>query len=218
MAEAAQNCPAGGQQAVWFKKQIANKSNVIDLEPLPFAFSGSDGAKLCDNMKSKTLCTTHWPVKVALILFDFDGVLTDNHVWVAENGAETVCCNRADGLGFNLLRAAGIACVIVSTETNPVVTHRARKLGVPVVQSVTDKGEAVRKICRERGVDLDRVAFVGNDLNDLPAMTVTGISLCPSDAAREVREICTYVLKAKGGQGVVREIAAGLGTKWIAQT
>jgi 3-deoxy-D-manno-octulosonate 8-phosphate phosphatase (KDO 8-P phosphatase) len=157
------------------------------------------------------------PLVIALMLFDFDGVLTDNRVLVTETGAEAVWCNRADGLGFNLLLAAGIPCLIVSTETNPVVTRRARKLGVPVLQSVADKGRAVRKICRTRKINPVNVAFVGNDLNDLPAMLAVGIRLCPSDAAREVRAICTYRLKAKGGEGVVREIAAGLGTRWIAK-
>jgi 3-deoxy-D-manno-octulosonate 8-phosphate phosphatase (KDO 8-P phosphatase) len=144
---------------------------------------------------------------VTLMVFDFDGVLTDNRVWVTQDGVEMVCCNRADGLGFNLLRAAGIACVIVSTETNPVVTHRAGKLGIPAVQSVADKGDAVRKICRDYGVDLAQVAFVGNDLNDLPAFRIVGRKLCPSDAAPEVRRLCDHVLRSRGGAGVVREIA-----------
>ena len=156
------------------------------------------------------------PFKVALMLFDFDGVLTDNRVWVSQDGSEAVSCNRSDGLGFNLLRGAGIPCMIVSTENNPVVKHRGKKLRVPVMQSVSDKGEAVRKICRNRRIDPKHVAFVGNDLNDLPAMKLTGFRLCPSDAAQEVKRLCTHVLRAKGGRGVVREIAAGLGTEWIA--
>ena len=152
-------------------------------------------------------------LEVALILFDFDGVLTDNRVWVSQDGAEAVCCNRADGLGFNLLRAAGIPCMIVSTEANPVVTQRARKLGVPVMQSVADKGEAVRKICCDQGVNPAHVAFVGNDLNDLPAFRSVGIKLCPCDAAPEVRRVCDCVLRTRGGAGVVHEIAVRL--KWL---
>jgi len=146
---------------------------------------------------------------VALMVFDFDGVLTDNRVWVTQDGVEMVCCTRADGLGFSLLRAAGIPCVILSTETNSVVTHRAKKLGIPAVQSVADKGEAVRKICRDYGVGLARVAFVGNDLNDLPALRIVGHKLCPCDAAPEVRRLCDHVLRTRGGAGVVREIAVG---------
>jgi YrbI family 3-deoxy-D-manno-octulosonate 8-phosphate phosphatase len=160
--------------------------------------------------KPITTRTTGKPSGVALILFDFDGVLTDNRVWVTQDGAEAVCCNRADGLGFNLLREAGIPCVIVSTEANSVVTQRARKLGVPVVQSVADKSIAVRKICCDHGVDPAQVAFVGNDLNDLPAFRIVGKKLCPSDAAPEVRRICDHVLRTRGGAGVVREIAVRL--------
>jgi 3-deoxy-D-manno-octulosonate 8-phosphate phosphatase (KDO 8-P phosphatase) len=156
--------------------------------------------------------------QLALIIFDFDGVLTDNRVWVTEDGSESVCCNRADGLGFNLLKAAGIPCIIVSTESNLVVTQRARKLGVEVIQNVCDKGSAVRSICRERNVDPSSVAFVGNDLNDIPGMCLVGVRVCPRDAAVEVRRICTDILKAPGGGGVVREIAAGLGRRWLAFT
>ena len=148
-----------------------------------------------------------------MILFDFDGVLTDNRVWVTQDGTEAVCCNRADGLGFDLLRDAGIRCVIVSTEANSVVAQRARKLGVPVVQSVADKSVAVRTICRDQGVNLAQVAFVGNDLNDLPALRIVGKKLCPCDAAPEVRAICDHVLRTRGGAGVVREIAVDF--EWV---
>jgi len=145
---------------------------------------------------------------IDLLFFDFDGVLTDNRVLVFDDGSEAVVCTRADGQGFRLLKEAGIKCMIVSTETNPVVTHRARKLGLPVRQSVEDKGSAVREICRQEGVALARAGFVGNDVNDLPALRIVGFSLCPRDAVPAVRQICSHVLSANGGAGVVREIAA----------
>lgn len=148
--------------------------------------------------------------RIEVIFFDFDGVLTDNRVWVLENGQEAVLCNRADGQGFNMLAAAGVKCMIVSTETNPVVAHRARKLKLPVRQGVKDKGLAVRELCRELRVTLENTAFVGNDVNDLPGMAVVGFALCPCDAAPEVRAVCDVVLKTAGGAGVVREIAARL--------
>lgn len=145
--------------------------------------------------------------KVDLIVFDFDGVLTNNRVLVLEDGREGVFCNRADGLGFDLLRAAGIQGMIISTETNAVVRHRARKLKVPVAQSVKDKGRTVLEICRKKRIDPRRMAFVGNDVNDLPALRVAGYKLCPRDAAPEVRRICDHVLRCRGGEGVAREIA-----------
>lgn len=161
-------------------------------------------------MKKRTTGAAEQRLGVELILFDFDGVLTDNRVWVNQDGSESVCCNRADGLGFSLLQEAGIQCMIVSTETNPVVAERARKLGVPIIQSVADKGDAVMKICRDRNIAPAKVAFVGNDLNDLPALRVVGKRLCPCDASLEVRRICHPVLRTRGGAGVVREIAVRL--------
>ena len=142
------------------------------------------------------------------IFFDFDGVLTDNRVWVFEDGREAVTCTRADGLGFAMLRETGFKCAIVSTETNPVVGRRAEKLRLRVLQGVVDKGLTIREFCRSEGLDLARTAFVGNDLNDLPAFAVVGRKLCPSDAAPEVRRTCDRVLRSRGGEGVVREIAA----------
>jgi 3-deoxy-D-manno-octulosonate 8-phosphate phosphatase (KDO 8-P phosphatase) len=149
---------------------------------------------------------TQWSVDI--LFFDFDGVLTDNKVFVFDDGREAVLCTRADGQGFRILKDSGIKCMIVSTETNTVVSHRARKLGVPVLQAVEDKGVAVREICRNELVPLSRAGFVGNDINDLPALRIVGVSLCPRDAVPEVRRICTFVLRTAGGAGVVREIAA----------
>jgi 3-deoxy-D-manno-octulosonate 8-phosphate phosphatase (KDO 8-P phosphatase) len=150
--------------------------------------------------------------KIDLLCFDFDGVLTDNRVWVDENGGESVVCNRADGLGFELLRKAGLHCIIVSTEKNPVVSARAKKLRLPVLQGVDDKARAVRELCRKRGLDLQRCGFVGNDVNDLSALRIVGWRICPADAAQEVRAVCDLVLRAKGGAGVVRELARRLGS------
>lgn len=146
--------------------------------------------------------------RIPWLFFDFDGVLTDNRVWVFEDGREAVACTRADGLGFSLLRAAGVRCMIISTETNPVVTQRARKLRLEVLQGVKDKGMALRVFCRRRKIDPLQAGFVGNDINDLPAFAVVGHRFCPSDAAPDVRRICDHVLKRRGGEGVVRELAA----------
>ena len=147
-------------------------------------------------------------VHPAWIFFDFDGVLTDNRVWVFDDGREAVVCTRADGLGFGLLRERGVRCAIISTEKNPVVGHRARKLGLPVLQGVQDKGKVVQQFCQRRKINPRHTAFVGNDLNDLPALRVVGYRLCPRDAAPEIRELCDHVLRTRGGEGVVREIAS----------
>ena len=156
--------------------------------------------------------------QVSLIVFDFDGVLTDNRVWVSQDGIESICCNRSDGLGFDMLRDAGIPSVILSTETNPVVRQRGIKLQIRVIQGVKDKGAEITKLFKEYSLSPTNVAYVGNDLNDISALLKVGHKWCPSDAAKEVREMCTHVFNSTGGAGVVREIADFLGLKWGEQT
>jgi 3-deoxy-D-manno-octulosonate 8-phosphate phosphatase (KDO 8-P phosphatase) len=151
---------------------------------------------------------------ISLIIFDFDGVLTDNKVWVSQDGTESVCCNRGDGLGFDMLRAAGVKSIILSTEINQVVSQRGSKLKVPVIQGVKDKGAEVRRICKEYSLESINVAYVGNDLNDITALNEVDHRWCPDDAADEVRNMCTHIFKSRGGSGVVREIAFFLGLKW----
>ena len=141
---------------------------------------------------------------IDLLLFDFDGVLTDNRVQVSADGIETVTCNRSDGWGVDLLRAAKLKMAIVSTETNAVVRVRAEKLRLPVLQGVKDKSETVRSYAQEQGVTLERVGFVGNDTNDLPALKIVGWPMCPIDSAVEVRALARWIVAAKGGDGVIR--------------
>ena len=144
---------------------------------------------------------------IDLIVFDFDGVMTDNTVYVFDDGREAVRCNRADGLGCDLLRAAGVAMMILSTETNTVVAARARKLKVEAVHGSTDKETALAGIITERGLDAPRVMFVGNDLNDLSAMRLVGWPVAPADAHPSIRAKARLVTQACGGAGVVRELA-----------
>ena len=140
------------------------------------------------------------------LVFDFDGVLTDNHVYVDAKGLESVRCSRADGLAFDALRTLSIRTVIISTETNPVVMQRAGKLQVPVMGGVADKLAVLQDYVREHGLDLSRVLYVGNDLNDLPAMKACGFSVCPADSHNNVKESASIVLQTRGGEGVVREL------------
>ena len=144
--------------------------------------------------------------KIELIIYDFDGVLTDNRVYVDQEGREMVQVNRADGLGISELQQLGIKQLIISTEENPVVTVRARKLGLPCLQGVMDKALALTKYCSSQKFLLERVAYVGNDINDLEAMQISGMSLCPTDAHPRIKQIVTHVLNTKGGGGVAREL------------
>ena len=152
-------------------------------------------------------------IDIDLIIYDFDGVMTDNRVIVSQDGTEAVIVNRADGLGVDYLRNESIPQMILSTESNPVVRARAKKLKIDVVQNCGNKKEALHKVCEEKGYDLSKVIFVGNDLNDLEAMKTVGYPVAPADAHPLVLEIATLVTKAKGGEGVVRELADKILTK-----
>jgi 3-deoxy-D-manno-octulosonate 8-phosphate phosphatase (KDO 8-P phosphatase) len=143
---------------------------------------------------------------IELVVFDFDGVFTDNTVFVSEQGTETVRCWRSDGLGLARLRAAGVEPFIVSTETNPVVSARAGKLKVDCIQGVADKAECVAQLCSKKGVALENVAFVGNDINDIPAFKVAGLSVAVADAYPEVLPHVDHRLTKAGGFGAVREL------------
>lgn len=144
---------------------------------------------------------------VTFVVFDFDGVMTDNRVLVAEDGRESVFCSRADGLGMQMLSRAGVGCLVLSTETNPVVSARAAKIGAECVQGLGDaKGEALRTILRDRALDSAAVAYVGNDVNDLECLRQVGVPICVADAYPAVRRAARYVTERPGGKGAVREV------------
>jgi len=141
-----------------------------------------------------------------MILFDFDGVFTNNSVYVDQNGLESVACSRSDGLGLARLRELGIKMCIVSTEKNPVVSVRAKKLKLDCRQGVPDKSIAVREICEKFDISARRVMFVGNDINDIPAFNEVGIPVGVQDSFNEILPHISYITSNAGGNGVVREI------------
>lgn len=145
-----------------------------------------------------------WPI--TLLIFDFDGVFTDNHVYVDEQGREMVRCSRADGLGIALLRGKKIPMLILSTEENPVVSARAAKMKLEAVQGCQDKAAFLQRHAAAHALDLGAVLYVGNDVNDLPAMRLVGFPICPADAHPEVKETARLVLSRPGGSGAVREL------------
>lgn len=144
---------------------------------------------------------------IKLIVCDFDGVLTDNRVWINEDGKEYVCVSRADGQAVHILHSLGVKVIIISTETNGVVRKRAEKLNIECIQSVTDKAECLKKYSKESNVLLENIAYVGNDINDYEAMKLAGIKIVPSDAYAVVKNIADYTTETAGGYGVLREIA-----------
>lgn len=144
---------------------------------------------------------------IKLIVSDFDGVMTDNRVLLDEDGKEAVYVSRADGQAVHILRSLGIDLIILSTETNKVVERRAKKMGVEYIQSVFDKAECLRKYCEEKDILLHNIAYIGNDVNDYEAMQLVGMRIVPCDAYDVVKDIADYVTEAKGGYGVIREVA-----------
>lgn len=143
---------------------------------------------------------------IRLVAFDFDGVFTDNMVYVFEDGREAVRCTRSDGLGLSKLRGLGLATVIISTETNPVVSARSRKLATRCVQGCEDKRAVLDGLVVELGIALAQVAFVGNDINDLPCLTSVGLPIAVGDAHPDVLPYAAYRTSAPGGRGAVREV------------
>jgi YrbI family 3-deoxy-D-manno-octulosonate 8-phosphate phosphatase len=144
------------------------------------------------------------------IVLDFDGTLTDDTVIVDQDGREAVTVHRGDGLGIAALRRAGLDVLILSTERNPVVAARARKLAVPALHGIDDKGTALAEWCAHNGHSLRRTAYVGNDVNDLPCFDIVGWPIAVADAHHSVRARARIVTAARGGQGAVREVASRL--------
>lgn len=143
---------------------------------------------------------------VRLVVFDFDGVMTDNRVLVLQDGTEGVFCNRSDGLGVGMLHAAGVPALVISKEQNPVVGARCRKLKLECVQGCDDKLAELRRQAGARGLEPGQIAYVGNDVNDLEPMRWVGVPIAVADAYPEVIAASRLVTSRPGGHGAVREV------------
>jgi YrbI family 3-deoxy-D-manno-octulosonate 8-phosphate phosphatase len=141
-----------------------------------------------------------------IIFTDFDGCLTDDRVWLNQDGEEFVAANRKDGLAINQLKALGVRVVITSTETNKVVAARATKLGIEALQGLTDKVEAIENYISKNDLTWNDSWYIGNDVNDLGAIRKASFSICPSDAVKVVKNAVNLKLKTKGGYGVLSEL------------
>ncbi|MEV7683300.1 acylneuraminate cytidylyltransferase [Streptomyces sp. NPDC088341] len=147
---------------------------------------------------------------VDAVVLDFDGTQTDDKVMVDSDGRETVAVHRGDGLGIAALRRSGLELLILSTEQNPVVAARARKLQVPVLHGIDRKDLALKQWCDEHGITPERVLYVGNDVNDLPCFGLVGWPVAVASAHDAVRAAARAVTTTPGGEGAIREIAAWL--------
>ncbi|WP_406208808.1 cytidylyltransferase domain-containing protein [Streptomyces decoyicus] len=144
------------------------------------------------------------------VVLDFDGTQTDDRVLIDSEGREIVAVHRGDGLGIAALRKAELKLLILSTETNPVVAARARKLRVPVLHGIDRKDLALKQWCEEAGIAPERVLYVGNDVNDLPCFDLVGWPVAVAGAHDVVRGAARAVTATPGGSGAIREIAAWL--------
>jgi 3-deoxy-D-manno-octulosonate 8-phosphate phosphatase (KDO 8-P phosphatase) len=145
--------------------------------------------------------------RVRLLLMDVDGVLTDGTIHLDDRGVETKGFNIMDGLGLTLLRRAGIALGIVTGRTSEVVSRRARELRMAhLIQGSADKRAAAEDILAAEGLGWEALAYVGDDLIDLPVLTRAGLAACPPGAATEVKAVVHHVTAAAGGRGAIREV------------
>jgi len=143
---------------------------------------------------------------IRLVAFDFDGVFTDDRVYVLQDGTEAVRCFRGDGIGLQKLERLGIDTVIISTESNPVVSARARKLKIRCIQDCRDKRAVLQDLVSELGISMAEVAFVGNDINDLACLECVGLPIVVSNAHQDVVPCALYQTRKAGGHGAVREV------------
>lgn len=142
------------------------------------------------------------------VVLDFDGTQTDDRVLIDADGKEFVSVHRGDGLGIGALRKSGLKMLILSTEQNPVVAARARKLQIPVLHGIDRKDLALKQWCEEQGIAPERVLYVGNDVNDLPCFALVGWPVAVASAHDVVRGAARAVTTTPGGDGAIREIAS----------
>jgi 3-deoxy-D-manno-octulosonate 8-phosphate phosphatase (KDO 8-P phosphatase) len=146
--------------------------------------------------------------EISLLLTDVDGVLTDGKLYYSHEGEAMKAFNIKDGMGVKLLQKSGITVGIVTGRESHMVSRRASELGVDIVyQGIKDKEKTVMEIIRSLDISPAQTAYIGDDVNDLPAFNIAGLSACPADAATKVREAADYVCESKGGSGAFREFA-----------
>jgi len=148
------------------------------------------------------------PEMIELIICDFDGVITDNRVWVDQDGNESIAAYRSDSMRIGEMRELGIEVMILSSEPNPVVVARAKKMGVEAVHGVGihEKGRVMREVLQRKNVQAENVIYIGNDRNDLPCFEIAGWSVAVADAYPEVIRMADHILSRAGGHGALREL------------
>lgn len=142
---------------------------------------------------------------IRFVVFDFDGVFTDNRVFINEKGEESVSCDRSDGLGLARLKKIGLELLVLSMETNPVVRHRADKLKIRCIYGCKDKLRILSREAKKKDVNFKQIAYIGNDINDAECLKAVGFPVVVADAHKDVAECAIYKTRLTGGRGAVRE-------------
>jgi 3-deoxy-D-manno-octulosonate 8-phosphate phosphatase (KDO 8-P phosphatase) len=153
----------------------------------------------CDNKKINLK-------EIDLIVYDFDGVMTNNKVIVSNEGAEFVVCSKADGMAVQKIKELNIPQIILSSEYNSAVKTRADKLKIDALKGKDNKLDTLKEYCQNNGYNPKKVLYIGNDINDLEIMQFVACPLCPSDAHEKIKQISIIIFKTKGGEGVIREL------------
>ncbi len=146
------------------------------------------------------------PANIDAVVFDFDGVFTDNRVTINQHGEESAVASRGDGMGIGLLKKTGIPLLVLSKEPVPIVVHRCEKLGLECLHGVDDKLPMLTTWLSERGLDLANTVYMGNDINDLQCLAAVGCGVVPVDAHPDVLPVADLVLSHAGGHGAVRQL------------
>jgi 3-deoxy-D-manno-octulosonate 8-phosphate phosphatase (KDO 8-P phosphatase) len=145
--------------------------------------------------------------KIKAIALDVDGVLTDGSVWWGPNGEEWKRFHFADIMGLSLARKSGMLLALISGENSALVDRFAQKLGITdIYKDCKDKGKALRTFSEKHALALEEICFIGDDVNDLPALNIAGLRACPADARPSIRENCQFISNSPGGNGAVREV------------
>ena len=147
-----------------------------------------------------------FPDRVKLLVTDFDGVLSDDRVFVNQDGVEMVACSRGDGIGMWYLRQVDVPAIIISSEVNPVVSKRAEKMKIQAFQGVLDKASVLKNYLAEHQIAAEETVYIGNDINDLQCFPLVGCAIVPADGHEFVKNQADIVLKRKGGKGAFREL------------
>jgi N-acylneuraminate cytidylyltransferase len=188
---------------------VIDPKYTVDIDTLPdwakyeaSVYSGLEMVSPGDKLRRKM------PETIKMIISDFDGVITDGRVWVDEKGKETVAASRSDSMRIRELRERGIEVMILSSEVNPVVKARAKKMGIDAIHglSLSEKGEVLKQFLAEKNLDASQIVYLGNDFNDLPCFKMVGWAVAVADAYPEVLCAADHVLKTPGGYGALREL------------